>query len=69
MRQFIRLLDFSNRRCPERHYCHRYVLAVESLVDAGLFNDAMTRDSDSSAPEIEHLRRRHGEARRRFEIA
>ena len=41
MRKIIRFLTNSDERCLERHYCHRYVRAIENLVDEGLFNSAL----------------------------
>lgn len=46
MRNIIRFLRHSDERCLERHYCHRYVRAIESLVDEGLFNAALPAERE-----------------------
>ena len=34
-------LGWSGKRSMQQHYCHRYVLAVESLLDSGAFDPAL----------------------------
>ena len=50
MGKVVRWSHWFRKGSDQRHYSHRYACAVETLVDAGFFNDAVTSATHAARP-------------------
>ncbi len=50
MGKVVRWSHWFRKDTDQRHYSHRYACAIESLLDAGFFNDAVTSTTHAVRP-------------------